>query len=252
MKVSITLNQNKVSVRSLITFIFLCLLNYNLTADTLIHPSKYKSPLAALTFDDGPKPEFAIPLLNLLDQHHVRATFFVVGKEALTHPDIIYRMHQSGHELGNHSYSHHRMDSLSKDKVYEEIERTNKVLEKISNQKINFFRPPGGRLNKTVRSAVKDHNLEIAFWDINPGDYTFFTQGLSIKGDRIKNLARHISEKVLTNIKSGDIILLHNGGPETLESLPTIINRLRQKGYKFVTLTELNKINNGQFNFQKN
>lgn len=131
------------------------------------------------------------------------------------------------------------MDKLTDKQIDLELGATSGTIESITRKKPVFFRPPGGRFNQLVLDYVKKHNLEMIMWDINSGDYTALKQGFHIKGDQIKNLAKDITHKVLTKAKPGSIILMHNGGTETLLALPKIIGGLRKKGFKFVTLTEL-------------
>ena len=118
----------------------------------------------ALTFDDGPTPEQTIPVLNILDNYAVKATFFVVGKKAETYPDIILRLSQQRHDIGNHTYSHPNLTQLSYHDIKEELVKTNRILERIIQKPVQYFRPPGGKLNKKVKQVLKTTHMENILW----------------------------------------------------------------------------------------
>lgn len=206
------------------------------------------SKKVALTFDDGPKPEFSIPLLDLLDKYGVRATFFVVGKEAKTYPDIIYRMATAGHDVGNHTFSHIRLDTMSEKEIALELSSTNEILKEITGQDIHIFRPPGGRYNQLVLHQLAPLHLQAIMWNVNAGDYTAPTTQFSIPDEyrKDKNIvfnknADKIYNDIIKKISGGSIVLFHNGNPQTLQVLPKLITTLRQKGYSLVTVSELLK-----------
>ena len=193
-------------------------------------------PQVALTFDDGPKPEFCIPILNVLDQYGVKGTFFVIGREARWHPDLIYRIAESGHDLGNHTYSHYRLDSLSRDQIDMEMKATNEIIHSIIGSTPLYFRPPGGRFNKFVLDEAESNNLQVINWSVNAGDYT-----KASKYFRPSKTPSEIVNKIINSSKSGDIILMHNGGGPTAKALPEIITKLRKAGFKLVTVSQLLK-----------
>ncbi|MFC1595961.1 polysaccharide deacetylase family protein [Candidatus Margulisiibacteriota bacterium] len=195
-----------------------------------------EQPQVALTFDDGPKPEFCLPILNILDQYGIKATFFVIGREARWHPDLIYRMSESGHDIGNHTYTHYRLDSLSREQVNVELAATNEIIKSITGKTPIYFRPPGGRFNRIVLEEVKNRGLQVINWSLNTGDYT-----KASKYFRPTMKANDIVNNVVDNCQNGDIILMHNGGGPTAEALPKIIRSLRAKGFKLVTISQLLK-----------
>ncbi|MFH1429846.1 MAG: polysaccharide deacetylase family protein [Candidatus Margulisiibacteriota bacterium] len=191
-------------------------------------------PRVALTFDDGPKPEFCIPILNVLDQYSVKATFFVIGREARWHPDLVHRIVESGHDIGNHTYSHYRLDSLSRDQINIEIQAANEIIESITGTKPLYFRPPGGRFNRVVLEEIQKNGLQAINWSVNAGDYTQASKYFRPSIDP-QNIIRTVTQ----GCKNGDIILMHNGGGATAEALPRIILCLRKAGFKLVTVSEL-------------
>ncbi|MFC1751913.1 polysaccharide deacetylase family protein [Thermoproteota archaeon] len=190
----------------------------------------------AITFDDGPKPDQMKTILDILRKYKVKATFFVIGRHSETYPDLIYRIDQEGHDLGNHTYSHHRLDTLTDSQVELEISAATDILKSITGKTITIFRPPGGKFNLTVRNALDKMNMKMILWDVNAGDYTHDSPFYGIKGERS---AQNISERVLSGAEHGSIILMHSGGDETIKSLPVIITGLRKRGFKLVTLSEL-------------
>ncbi|MFC1478156.1 polysaccharide deacetylase family protein [Candidatus Margulisiibacteriota bacterium] len=193
-----------------------------------------EQPRIALTFDDGPKPEFCIPILNILDQYSVKATFFVIGREARWHPDLVHRIVESGHDIGNHTYSHYRMDSLSREQINIEIKAANEIIKSITGTRPLYFRPPGGRFNRIVLEEIQKNGLQAINWSVNAGDYTKASKYFRPSID-----PESIITTVTQSCKNGDIVLMHNGGGPTAEALPLIILSLRKAGFKLVTVSEL-------------
>ena len=197
-------------------------------------------PRIALTFDDGPKPEKSKPLLAILDQYGVRATFFVVGQSVTDYPDMVLRLADSGHELANHSFSHRRLTTLSKREIQNELDQTNTLIESITHQPVRFFRPPGGRYNATVLSEAKKRGLIMAMWDVNAGDYTPHSDMITIQTkDQALMANTALITSILNQAQNGSIILFHNGGAQTTAILPAIILGLQSAGFELVTLSEL-------------
>ena len=192
----------------------------------------------AFTFDDGPKPEYAFGILRALNRFQVKATFFVVGKEALSYPDLIWDIQSNGHEIENHSFSHPRFDTLDPTGIRREIEACSDTILLLTGRRPLFFRPPGGRFNKLVLEVAAEEHLRVALWDVNPGDYAHNTP-VSEENPSYFKTSDAIAASILGRVKNGSIILLHNGGEETIEALNIVIPVLRKRGYHFVTLEEL-------------
>ena len=108
-----------------------------------------------LTFDDGPHPSTTPHILDILKKRHLRAAFFVLGLQANKYPDIIKRMHDEGHIIGNHTYGHKNLTQLKPAQIKKEIESTNDLIEKITGERPKFMRPPYGAVNKAVTAAIK-------------------------------------------------------------------------------------------------
>lgn len=196
-------------------------------------------PKIAITFDDGPKPEVTYPLLDILQKYNVKATFLVVGKWAKLYPDALIRMSDEGHEIGNHSYSHPRLSTLTPTEIEYEIQKTNTIITTITKKPPLFFRPPGGQLTKTMMKLCQKNGLRIAMWDVNPGDYFIETSIVIPNEANSSKSAQDVIESILLKTQNGSIILLHNGYSETLNAIETVIQTLKKQGFQFVTLSEL-------------
>lgn len=197
-----------------------------------ITPAQSSSPgapavkRAALTFDDGPHPGFTDRLIQTLGDNGVHATFFVVGKQAALHPNLVEKIFEAGHELANHSYTHRDLRTLQDRDLSEELDKTHRLVESITDQKMRFFRPPGGQYNERVIKEATDLNYTMALWTVLPSDHA-------------QPPASVIVDKVVKGVKDNAIILLHSGVENTLTALPEIISVLKAEGYVFVTLSEL-------------
>jgi peptidoglycan/xylan/chitin deacetylase (PgdA/CDA1 family) len=201
----------------------------------LIDKVETDKKVVALTFDDGPEPNFTPALLDVLKKHDARATFFVMGKKAEAHPQILKRMAMAGHEIGNHSYSHPDFNKLKKEAQLEEITKTNAIIEKYSGQNVALLRPPGGYLSYDLIEMSKKEHLTIAYW----------TYQQDSKDWRNGTKPSAISGHIIKNIQPGQVIILHDGCPNgmaTVHAVDTILIRLQKEGYTFVTMSELIKI----------
>jgi len=185
-------------------------------------------PCVALTFDDGPHQEFTREILKVLSEEGARATFFVVGKQVIIFPELLQEIARSGNEIGNHTYNHYNLTTLDEAQVNFEIKSNKELIERVTGLTPRYFRPPGGHYNFKVVEAVKDNGEDMALWSIHSRDT-----------DRPP--AEYILQKVLNNVEDQSVILLHSGVKQTLETLPQMIRELRKKGYRLVTLSELEK-----------
>jgi len=180
----------------------------------------------ALTFDDGPDPVDTPKLLDLLREKGVKATFFVVGKRADQHPEIVRRAWAEGHLVANHTWSHYSLFCfLMPGRLRAEINRGTESVGRICGVRPRFFRSPVGLRHPLLEPYLKDAGLEYISWTIRTRDT--LTANSSV-------LARRILDKAA----SGDIILLHDrlpGGTNAmLEALPRVIDELRERGFEFV------------------
>jgi peptidoglycan/xylan/chitin deacetylase (PgdA/CDA1 family) len=186
----------------------------------------------ALTFDDVPDAYFTPQVLDVLKREGVKATFFVVGNRAEAHPDIMRRIVQEGHVLGNHSYNHANLPKLSDAEFHDQIINTDKIISQYTGFAPTLVRPPYGNINETQIKWLAGQHKKIINWDVDSLDW----KGLS---------AEQIETNILAHVHPGAIVLQHAAGGEcedlsgTVTALPRIIGRLRDNGIKLVTVPEL-------------
>lgn len=190
--------------------------------------------VVALTFDDGPDPIYTPEILDVLKKNHAKATFFLIGKYIKEYPELVTREVREGHELGNHTYSHVLLSRKKKSDFLEEINRTERLINKFQRPpRIKYLRPPGGNINRRTVRLSRKHNFEIILWSWHQDPRDWTNPGVS-----------KIITHVLKNIHNGDIILLHDSGGnrrQTVTALKVILPILQKRGYRFVTLHELLK-----------
>lgn len=182
----------------------------------------------ALTFDDGPHAQFTPQILAILKKYDVKATFFVVGKMAKQYPNLVRAEAAAGHDVGNHTYDHVNLTKVPVPTVATEWLKCNQTIRSILGRDPVFARPPGGDYDKEVIKAATAAGLTTVLWTDDPGDY-------AKPGDKT------IETRVLSRIDNGGIILIHDGIQQTIDVLPEIIEQLRARGFKFVTMTEMAK-----------
>jgi cellulose synthase/poly-beta-1,6-N-acetylglucosamine synthase-like glycosyltransferase/peptidoglycan/xylan/chitin deacetylase (PgdA/CDA1 family) len=190
----------------------------------------------ALTFDDGPDPVYTPQILDILDRYHVKASFFVVGQNAVRNPDLIKRMVESGHIVGNHTYTHPMTANLSPNMARLEINATQRLFQALTGRSLTLFRPPyqAGNLpdNKGDVNVLKlSHQM----------GYT--TVGEEVDAEDWHYLVAVILfHNVMNQLPNGHIILMHDAGGNrsaTVQVLPKLIETLRSQGYEFVTVDQL-------------
>lgn len=177
----------------------------------------------ALTFDDGPHPTYTEELLDGLKERNVKATFFVLGEHAELHPELILRMQEEGHLIGNHTYSHLQLKSGNWEEYRRELTKTNEVLSKITGSAVCYVRPPYGSWDRAFEQEL---NMFPVLWTVDSRDWC--------SEDPV-----HVANRVLEETEEGDIILMHDYYASTVEAALTVVDRLKEKGYGFVTVEEL-------------
>ncbi len=183
-------------------------------------------PEVALTFDDGPHPQSRPQILAILKQHGIRATFFDVGKNMRAHPDLLLQTISEGHEIGNHSDTHRRLDSLSPKERHREINDADITYTMLTGKHLTLLRPPGMRYNPAVIEDIRSLGYITVGYTTASGDFD-----IASSPDRI-------ADKTLHWIQNGSILLLHDY-PETAVALPRILDTLKARGYRCVTASEL-------------
>ena len=181
----------------------------------------------AMTFDDGPHAQNTPRLLDILKERGVKATFFVVGQNAVEYPDILKRIAAEGHELANHSYSHPILASMSEGAIRDQLDKTHQAVLSATGVSMKLLRPPYGALSQPQRAwANSTFGYKTILWDVDPLDWKF------------RDAAR-VQGEILSHAKSGSIILSHDIHKTTVDAMPATLDALTAKGFKFVTVTEL-------------
>ncbi|MEV6812351.1 polysaccharide deacetylase family protein [Micromonospora sp. NPDC051296] len=186
--------------------------------------------LVALTFDDGPGPNWTPMVLDTLHQHSVPATFFMVGERARKHGELV-RGRLAGHEVGSHSWAHHDLARLSYEEACEDLARTHRELVAVTGQEPRLLRPPYGHLAGSTTAAAVRMGYQVVLWSQQMQEAEF-------PGDPAGQARR-----IVADVQPGTILLAHDvGGKQrlvSLRALPEIIDQLRARGYEFVTVSQL-------------
>ena len=183
-------------------------------------------PQIAITFDDGPHPQFTPKLLSILNAFNAKATFFVVGEKAQQAPDLVRQEIAAGHNVGNHTYHHVNLSKIPSRLVATEITACGDVLNSITGKQSHLFRPPGGDYTCTVAQTANRLDYTLILWTDDPGDYA--SPG-----------AKTIEERTLGKVRNGGILLLHDGVQQTIDVLPSMLRTLQRRGFKFVTVDQM-------------
>ncbi|MCY0878623.1 MAG: polysaccharide deacetylase family protein [Firmicutes bacterium] len=185
-------------------------------------------PVIALTFDDGPSPEYTPKILALLTRYHAHATFFVLGSEVARFPKIAREIVQQGSVLANHGYDHVNFFQVGVRGVLRDLERANRLLAQERLPATPFYRPPFGNANAALVRALNQRGYTVALWSIDTRDWA-------------RPGAAFITRRVLSEAKPGAIILMHDSGgnrADTVNALAAILPVLESEGYQLVTLPE--------------
>lgn len=177
----------------------------------------------ALTFDDGPHPYYTEQLLDGLKERGVVATFFVTGEHASLHPEIIKRMWEEGHVIGNHTYSHIQLRQDNRETFRKELQQTNQVLKELTGEDVVYVRPPYGSWDKELE---KELNMIPVLWSVDPLDWCT---------EDVQTVVKRVKEKV----KDNSIILLHDYFDTSVTAALQIVDELLEEGYEFVTVEEM-------------
>lgn len=184
---------------------------------------QWEAPAVALTFDDGPSTQYSSLLLDGLKERGVKVSFFLVGKNIEGNEEVVKRMYEEGHLIGNHTYNHVQLNKVSRQVAKEEIEKTgNKIYEITGNYPV-YVRPPFGEWREDLALTLKLLNVS---WSIDTLDW------------KTQNVDQTV-EIVKKQVKDGSIILMHDGYKTSVEAALKIIDFLKEEGYVFVTVDKL-------------
>ncbi|TDB87888.1 polysaccharide deacetylase family protein [Micromonospora fluostatini] len=184
----------------------------------------------ALTFDDGPRPQWTPMVLDTLDRYAVPATFFLVGERARRHADLV-RGRLGRHEVGNHSWAHHDLARLDAPAVHEDLCRAHEAVAEAAGVPPRLFRPPYGHLGGAVLHAAVRLDYRLVLWSLQMVEREY-------PDDPVGHARR-----IVADVRPGTILLAHDVGTRrrrvALDGLPLLITGLRDRGYEFVTVSQM-------------
>ena len=190
--------------------------------------------VVALTFDDGPHPKFTAEILDILAKHNAKATFFVIGENAEKNPELILRQYSEGHEIANHTFTHPLKTTLSKLEI--ELKQTDDLIFSITGYHPELFRPVEGQYTDQMIQSVVKKGYRVVMWSWHQDTEDWKSPGV-----------HRIEKTVLKGVEPGNIILFHDGGgnrSQTVKALDNIVEKLQERGYEFVTVSDLIKMKN--------
>lgn len=189
-----------------------------------------EGPYIAITFDDGPSAEHTPRLLDILKARGAKATFFVLGQCVANNPEIAKRIVAEGHEIASHSWSHPQLSKMGEDNVRDQLQRTHDVVKQTTGVTMALFRPPYGAFTQRQhRWANSVWGYKIIMWDVDPLDWKYRS-------------ASHVENEIIKGTQNGSIILVHDIHKTSVDAMPATVDQLLKKGFKFVTVSELLKM----------
>ena len=194
----------------------------------IVYQGQGDEPRIALTFDDGPHPEYTAQILDILAGFDIRATFFVIGENVDLYPEMLQRTVAEGHEIGNHTQTH-PLKNLSSEQIEREMSECESTIGEWIDCRPRLFRPPGGIISEPVIALAENHLYRVILWSIDTRDWAHTP-------------VERITRTVLDSVGAGDIILMHDGiksNSPTPQALRIMIPILLERGYRFVTVSEL-------------
>jgi len=205
------------------------LMNYNMKYDTFYENEKYTLDVdkktVAFTFDDGPS-YYDIEISKYLKENHSKATFFIVGNRVGNYKEVIKILSDTNMEVGNHTYSHKQLTSISNTQITEQINKTNKIYYELTGSSMSLYRPPYGAINNRVLNLI---NMPSILWSLDTLDWKYRD-------------ADKVYDAIINEVEDGDIILMHSLYPTTLEAVKRAVPELYKRGYQIVSVSELAKI----------
>lgn len=203
-------------------------MNYHL--QSLNHNYKTSENHISITFDDGPHPDFTPKILALLKEKKAKATFFLIGKKVAQHPKIVQQILEDGHTIGNHSYSHSQgFGFFSADKIISELKETDATVNTLTGKKMKLFRPPFGVTNPNIKKALRTSGHHSIGWSKRSLDTALLSEEM-------------IYKRITTNLKKGDIVLLHDSSAKTVAVLERFLLFLESHQLQSVPVDQLLKI----------
>ena len=178
--------------------------------------------IIALSFDDGPGSNSTQRILDTLEEHDIKATFFVLGSKIEQNPEMLKQIHENGHEIGNHSYDHPDLTTLGYEEMMNQIRKTNQLIQDTTGERPKYLRPPYGAYTPDIELSS---GLDVILWNVDSNDWRFRN------GEQTK-------EFVLQNLAPQSLILFHDIYESTADSIDQLIPALKEQGYEFVSVSE--------------
>lgn len=200
--------------------------------DIMLYKIETDRKIIALTFDDGPDQRFTPKILDVLNKHKVKGSFFLLGTRIEKYPDVARRIKSEGHEIGNHTYWHPDLTKSGKDNLIWEIEKNEQAIRSVIGIKTDLFRAPYGALNEELVETLGEKGYRGIGWSVDSEDWKSLT-------------AKEIKQNIIQFVHPGAIILLHSAGhwtqdlSGTVEAIDELIPILKNRGYEFVTVSDL-------------
>lgn len=181
------------------------------------------APMVAFTFDDGPNPTYTQRILDVLNANYSHATFFVVGNNAEQYPEVLQSIIASGSEIGNHTYHHKNLTKEDADSVEQEVSGVNRAVKSATGEKATLIRPPYGAYNEDVLAQLTE---PVVLWDLDTEDWE-------------SRNAKVIADKVISSVKDGDIVLMHDIYDSTAEAVELMVPKLKEMGFQIVSVSQM-------------
>ena len=179
--------------------------------------------MVAITLDDGPHATNTQKMLDILDAHNAKATFFMLGQNVVNNEEVVKDVYKRGNEIGIHTWDHKQLTKLSQDEIVSQVERTSDAIYKIIGKRPKLVRPPYGAINDTVKNSI---NYSLILWNIDSLDWKSRDE-------------KQIVPLVMNSVQDGDIILLHDIHSTTVPAVEKIVSQLEEQGYQMVTVSQL-------------
>ncbi|MEP0263969.1 polysaccharide deacetylase family protein [Dokdonia sp.] len=206
------------------------IVKWNYHVSSLNHDMDLKERKIAITFDDGPHPEYTPLVLELLKKYNAKATFFCIGEQVKKHPNIFNQIIKEGHTVGNHTYSHSTNFGFFKtEKVIEELAMTNEIVKETSGKIMQLYRPAFGVTNPRIKKALSVLKLQSIGWNVRSLDTT----------SRSPDVVLH---RITKNLSKGDVVLLHDTSSKTIIILEQLLLFLQKQDIESITVDSLFKI----------
>lgn len=195
----------------------------------LVYSAHVNERLVALSVDDGPDPRFTPAVLGILEWERVPATFFVVGRNVSLYPDLVRREVEDGNEIGNHTFNHPELRELGREELRMEMAEGEAEIAAVTGLHPLLFRPPKGYLDRAGLETAVEAGYRVVLWSVALEHHDLLTP-------------QALANRVIRLVQPGGIILLHDGRLDrtrSVEALPLIIQGLKRRGYRFVTVGQL-------------